>query len=115
ARRNALDAALAEIEAGLDTPSSQWKVDFALMLGLERVLSEKPPRLASGTELRRHQVDALAGMLTELIATNQRQAEEPLNGNGSANGQVEPAEPEEERSEERRVGKEGRAGRAASK
>ena len=48
ARRNALDAALAEIEAGLDTPSSQWKVDFALMLGLERVLSEKPPRLASG-------------------------------------------------------------------
>ncbi|TML13469.1 MAG: hypothetical protein E6G31_07335 [Actinobacteria bacterium] len=98
ARRNALDAALAEIEAGLDTPSSQWKVDFALMLGLERVLSEKPPRLASGTELRRHQVDALAGMLTELIATNQRQAEEPLNGNGSgsANGQVEAPEPEEE-------------------
>src|SRR6058998_3425910 len=98
ARRNALDEALAEIEAGLDTPSSQWKVDFALMLGLERVLSEKPPRLASGTELRRHQVDALAGMLTELIATNQRQAEEPLNGNGSgsANGQVEAPEPEEE-------------------
>ena len=98
ARRNALDAALAEIEAGLDTPSSQWKVDFALMLGLERVLPEKPPRLASGTELRRHQVDALAGMLTELIATNQRQAEEPLNGNGSgsANGQVEAPEPEEE-------------------
>ena len=66
------------------------------MLGLERVLSEKPPHLASGTELRRHQVDALAGMLTELIAANQRQAEEPLNGNGSANGQVEPADLEEE-------------------
>jgi ribonuclease E len=98
ARRNALDAALTEIEAGRETPSSQWKVDFALMLGLERVLSEKPPRLASGTELRRHQVDALAGMLTELIAANQRQAEEPLNGNGngSANGQVEPADLEEE-------------------
>src|SRR5262249_45737519 len=42
-------------------------------------LSEKPPHLASGTELRRHQVDALAGMLTELIAAAQRQAE---NGNG---------------------------------
>ena len=62
------------------------------MLGLERVLSEKPPHLASGTELRRHQVDALAGMLTELIAANQRADEEPLNGNGA----VEAAEPEEE-------------------
>ncbi len=96
ARRNALDEALAEIEAGNKQPSSQWKVHFALMLGLERVLSEKSPRLASGTELRRHQVDALAGMLTELIAANQRQAEEPLNGNGSANGQVEPGDLEEE-------------------
>src|SRR5580765_3008536 len=96
ARRNALDEALAEIEAGHDAPTSQWKVRFALMLGLERVLSEKPPHLASGTELRRHQVDALAGMLTELIAANQRQAEEPLNGNGSANGHVEQADLEEE-------------------
>src|SRR4029450_1711685 len=86
ARRNALDAALKEIEAGNKAPSSQWKVRFALMLGLERVLSEKPPLLASGTELRRHQVDALAGMVTELIAANQRQDDEPLNGNGSANG-----------------------------
>jgi superfamily II DNA or RNA helicase len=96
ARRNALDEALTEIAAGNETPSSQWKVQFSLMLGLERVLSEKPPHLASGTELRRHQVDALAGMLTELISANQRQAEEPLNGNGSANGQVEPADLEEE-------------------
>jgi ribonuclease E len=96
ARRQALDEALVEIEAGRDAPSPQWKVRFALMLGLERVLSEKPPLLASGTELRRHQVDALAGMLTELIAANQRAAEEPLNGNGAANGQVEPAELEEE-------------------
>jgi ribonuclease E len=84
ARRNALDEATAEIDAGRDEPSSQWKVRFALMLGLERVLSEKPPLLASGTELRRHQVDALAGMLTELIAANQRAAEELLNGNGLA-------------------------------
>jgi superfamily II DNA or RNA helicase len=49
------------------------------MLGLERVLFERPPHLASGTELRRHQVDALAGMLTELIAANQAHSE---NGNG---------------------------------
>jgi superfamily II DNA or RNA helicase len=92
ARRDALDEALAEIAAGRDEPSSGWKVRFALMLGLERVLSEKPPRLASGTELRRHQVDALAGMLTELIAANQRADEEPMNGNG----QVEAVEVEDE-------------------
>src|SRR5262249_36005433 len=96
ARRNALDEALAEIEAGLAAPSSQWKVRFALMLGLERVLSEKPPHLASGTELRRHQVDALAGMLTELIAANQLQAGRRWNANGSANGPVEQADLEEE-------------------
>jgi ribonuclease E len=81
ARRSALDEASAEIDAGREEPSSQWKVRFALMLGLERILSERPTKLASGTELRRHQVDALAGMLTELIAANQR-AEEPVNGNG---------------------------------
>ncbi len=79
ARRIALDEALAEIDAGRSAPSPEWKVRFALMLGLERVLSEKPPHLSSGTELRRHQIDALAGMLTELIAANQRDAE---NGNG---------------------------------
>src|SRR5438874_3723755 len=82
--RNALDAALAEMEAGHKAPSPEWKVRFALMLGLERVLSEKPPRLASGTELRRHQVDALAGMLTELIAAGQKHE----NGNGGASGAV---------------------------
>src|SRR5438874_2411769 len=77
--RNALDAALAEMEAGHKGPTPEWKVRFALMLGLERVLYEKPPRLASGTELRRHQVDALAGMLTELIAAAQKDE----NGYGS--------------------------------
>jgi ribonuclease E len=77
-RRLALDAALEEMDAGRDSPSYDWNVRFALMLGLERVLSERPPRLRSGTELRRHQVDALAGMLTELIAANQIAA----NGNG---------------------------------
>ena len=54
ALRRALDGALAEMDAGLPEPSPEWKVRYALMLGLERVLSEKPPRLASGTELRRH-------------------------------------------------------------
>ena len=63
ARRRALDDGLAEMAAGREAPSSEWKVRYALMLGLERVLSERPPRLASGAELRRHQVDALAGIL----------------------------------------------------
>jgi len=80
ARRRALDDALAELEAGLDAPTPRWRVRYGLMLGLERVLSERPPRLASGTELRRHQVDALAGMLTELIAANQAEAQNHENG-----------------------------------
>ena len=55
------------------------------MLGLERVLAERPPRTASGTELRRHQVDALAGMLTELIAATSARGEPTTeNGNGHA-------------------------------
>ena len=58
------------------------------MLGLERVLTEDTPRTATGTELRRHQVDALTGMLAELIASTQRSAEENGNGNGSGNGAV---------------------------
>ena len=82
ARRRALDDGLAEIAAGRVSPSPEWKVLYALLLGLERVLSEKPPKLASGTELRRHQIDALAGMLTELIAAAQKSAENG-NGNGS--------------------------------
>jgi superfamily II DNA or RNA helicase len=82
ARRAALDEALAELAAGHKRPSSRWKVRYGLMLGLERVLTAKPPTTAAGTELRRHQIDALAGMLTELIAANQREAEEE-NGNGN--------------------------------
>ncbi|MHB8642769.1 MAG: DEAD/DEAH box helicase [Gaiellaceae bacterium] len=97
ARRRALDDALAEMAGGRATPSSPWKVRYGLMLGLERILSDKPPRLASGTELRRHQIDALAGMLTELIAANQLPVEE-TNGNG--NGHVVEAEVEEEDDED---------------
>ncbi len=80
-RRRALDEALAELDSGRPAPSSRWKIRFGLLLGLERVLSLEPVRLASGTELRRHQVDALAGMLAELISMHQ--AEAPPNGNGA--------------------------------
>src|SRR5213596_52397 len=95
ARSRALDDALAEIEAGAKEPSYGWKIRYALMLGLERVLSERPPRLASGTELRRHQIDALAGMLTELIAATQKQADD-LNGNGNGKEHVDELEDEED-------------------
>src|SRR5438477_3580955 len=96
ARRRALDDALAEMKAGRKEPSPEWKVRYALLLGLERILSERPPRLASGTELRRHQVDALAGMLTELIAANQK----AVNGNGNGNGQAEEAPPDDDEPED---------------
>ena len=42
ARRAALDDALAEMDAGLASPSARWKVRYGLMLGLERVLTEDP-------------------------------------------------------------------------
>src|SRR4051794_15551859 len=91
--RIALDAAIVEMAAGNEAPSAEWKVRYALLLGLERVLSERPPHLASGAELRRHQVDALAGMLTELIAAVQKSE----NGSGSAE---EAAEEEDEPDDE---------------
>ncbi|MBA2475629.1 MAG: hypothetical protein H0V40_06715, partial [Actinobacteria bacterium] len=99
ARRRALEDALDELEAGNRVPSSGWKVRYGLMLGLERVLAAETPATAAGTVLRRHQIDALTGMLTELIAATQRSAEE--NGNGSGNGAVaELAEEQEEEDDE---------------
>ncbi|MGH2998145.1 MAG: DEAD/DEAH box helicase, partial [Gaiellaceae bacterium] len=97
ARRRALDEAIAEIEDGKPAPSTQWKVRFGLMLGLERVLAEPEPHTKAGTALRRHQVDALAGMLTELIAATQREEEkENGNGNGHAVAEVEEEDDEED-------------------
>jgi ribonuclease E len=99
ARRRALDDALAEMDAGRRAPSPAWKVRYALMLGLERVLTDHPPRLASGTELRRHQIDALAGMLTELISRNEEEAE---NGNGALLEEPVPEDEDEELEEDPR-------------
>jgi len=95
ARRLALDDAVEEMDAGRSAPSYEWKRRYALLLGLERVLSDRPPHLASGTELRRHQIDALAGMLTELIAAAQAQ-EANGDANGEANGYAEVEEDEED-------------------
>jgi ribonuclease E len=88
ARRRALDAALAELDAGREEPSVEWRREFSLMLGLERLLSEEEPHLADGTLLSPHQVDALSGTLAALIAELQA-------GNGvSSNGR--PAAPADE-------------------
>ncbi|HKG16996.1 MAG TPA: DEAD/DEAH box helicase family protein [Solirubrobacteraceae bacterium] len=81
ARRRALDTALAELDAGAEQPSIEWRRDFSLLLGLDRLLAEERPALADGTELTGHQVDALSGTLIALTAEVQRQA---ANGNGAA-------------------------------
>jgi superfamily II DNA or RNA helicase len=67
-RRRALDAALSDVEAGLKVPSLEWRQEYSLLLGLERLLSEDEPRLVDGTVLSAHQVDALSGTLTALLA-----------------------------------------------
>ncbi len=78
-RRRALDQALIELKEGAKHPSTAWRREFSLLLGLERVLSEDEPKLADGTVLSAHQVDALSGTLTALLAEAQRTA---ANGNG---------------------------------
>jgi superfamily II DNA or RNA helicase len=84
ARRRALDAALAEVEGGAKQPSIEWRRKFSLLLGLERLLSEEEPHLADGTVLSAHQVDALSGTLTALLAEAQRNGNGQGNGNGAA-------------------------------
>ncbi len=82
-RRAALDQALAELRADpkAKNPSTAWRREFSLLLGLERVLSEDEPKLADGTVLSAHQVDALSGTLAALLAAAQAAAP---NGNGRA-------------------------------
>src|ERR1700760_2052565 len=85
ARRRALDAALAEIDAGAENPSIEWRRNFSLLLGLERLLADEPPKLRDGAELNPHQVDALSGTLVELMAEQQEASdEERRNGDALA-------------------------------
>ena len=86
-RRRALDAALVEIDDGREAPSIEWRRDFSLLLGLERLLSEETPHLADGAELSAHQVDALSGTLAALIADVQ----ERINGHSWAGNGIAPA------------------------
>jgi superfamily II DNA or RNA helicase len=84
ARRAALNAALAEMEAGRDEPSVAWRRAYSLMLGLERLLADEEPHLADGTTLNAHQVDALSGTLIALTSELQMAK--------GANGRAAPAE-----------------------
>ena len=79
-RRRALDGALAELEQGAKHPSTKWRRRYSLMLGLERLLSQEEPKLADGTVLSAHQVDALSGTLTALLAEAQRAIDAQGNG-----------------------------------
>jgi superfamily II DNA or RNA helicase len=92
ARRRALDAALAELDAGAEHPSIEWRRDFSLLLGLERLLATEPPTLRDGAELNPHQVDALSGTLAELIA--QQQVDAPVDETPEEDSAVDDAPPE---------------------
>jgi ribonuclease E len=86
ARRRALDTALAELDAGAEYPSIEWRRNFSLLLGLERFLAEEPPKLRDGAELNPHQVDALSGTLAELMGQQQVGALEARVDGGSGEG-----------------------------
>jgi ribonuclease E len=106
ARRRALDASLKEIDEGAEHPSIQWRRDFSLLLGLERLLADEPPKLRDGAELNPHQVDALSGTLTELMSEQQTAAEngaEPVPADvaeSASNGKDPAGDDDEEEDEE---------------
>jgi ribonuclease E len=78
ARRQALDDAVAEMDAGRTEPSVAWRRAYSLVLGLERLLNDEEPHLADGTVLNAHQVDALSGTLIAL--TSELQMAKSSNG-----------------------------------
>jgi superfamily II DNA or RNA helicase len=98
ARRRALDAALVEMDAGAEAPSLDWRRNFSLLLGLERLIGDEPPTLRDGAELNPHQIDALSGTLTELIAEQQVAADsgDPLSIGRAVIPEDEPAERDSE-------------------
>src|SRR3954466_2992463 len=85
-RRHALDEALAEMDAGKHEPSVQWRQNYSLMLGLERLLAQEEPHLVDGTVLSAHQVDALSGTLIALLAEAQDAGRGTNGANGNGNG-----------------------------
>jgi ribonuclease E len=112
-RRRALDAAITEVEAGRKTPSIEWRRSYSLLLGLERLLSEEEPHLVDGTVLSAHQVDALSGTLTALLAESQRTNGSNGSGNGNGNGSTSEATAEALRAPAAEARPAGRNGDAA--
>ena len=90
ARRRAVDTALAELAEGREAPSLEWRRDYSLLLGLERLLWEPKPSLRDGAELNDHQVDALSGTLAAITAEVEGpEGEARRNGRGnSARGEA---------------------------
>jgi ribonuclease E len=85
ARLRAVEAAIAELDAGRETPSPEWRRRYSLLLGLERLLSTEPVQLADHAELTEHQVDVLSGTLAALTAELEDSvAAERANGAGGA-------------------------------
>src|SRR5271165_5911872 len=93
-RRRALDQALAELreDPKAKNPSTKWRREFSLLLGLERLLSDEEPKLVDGTVLSAHQVDALSGTLTALLAGVQTAADVSDTSDDEANDDESPIE-----------------------
>src|SRR3954452_1438215 len=80
-RRRALDEALAELDAGLEQPSIEWRQKYSMFLGLERLMAQDEPTLADKTTtLNAHQVDALSGTMIALISELQDSYAQSSNG-----------------------------------
>src|SRR3954469_23663313 len=95
-RRRALDEALAEVDAGLKQPPVEWRQQYSLILGLERLMTQDEPKLADGkTTLNAHQVDALSGTMIALISELQAS-----NAAASANGSAPLPDIEDEEEED---------------
>ncbi len=92
ARRRAVDAALEELNAGAEVPSFEWRRDYSLLLGLERLLWDEKPVLLDGAEFNEHQVDVLAGTLAAITAeleSPEGEARRNGRGNGAAKAPAE--------------------------
>ncbi|MEK6273173.1 MAG: DEAD/DEAH box helicase family protein, partial [Actinomycetota bacterium] len=94
ARRRAVEAALAELDAGRETPSPEWRRRYSLLLGLERLLTAEPVLLADGAELTEHQIDVLSGTLAALTAElEDAVAAESWNGAGRSAAEIDGDDP----------------------
>ena len=89
ARRRAFDAAIAEIEAGRDFPSIDWRREYALILGLERVLADEEPQARRRHGAQRPPGRRPVGHADRAYRGRPRPPPRSgRNGNGGANGKA---------------------------